>query len=176
MDEQELRHMMYTASLPEQGPVAIRYPRGRGVCPDWRVEMQALTPGKGRRLSEGKEIAILSLGHPGNFAAEAVAMLASEGISAAHYDLRYLKPLDSEILQEVCTRFKRVITVEDGAVAGGFGSAVIEWVQNQGYNVQVVRLGVPDRFIGQGSLKELYHECGFDAEGIARAAKDLLRR
>ncbi|HRZ76347.1 MAG TPA: 1-deoxy-D-xylulose-5-phosphate synthase, partial [Bacteroidales bacterium] len=175
MDECELRHMMFTAAQGVAGPMAIRSPRGRGVCPDWRVEMLPLSLGKGRRLREGKDVAILSLGHPGNFAAEAAERLAAEGISAAHYDLRFLKPLDGELLDEVFNRHQRLITVEDGTLSGGFGSAVLEYMQERAYHARVVRLGVPDRFIGQGSLKELYRECGFDAEGIIAAARVLCR-
>ncbi|HRY99881.1 MAG TPA: transketolase C-terminal domain-containing protein, partial [Bacteroidales bacterium] len=139
------------------------------------VEMLPLSLGKGRRLREGKDVAILSLGHPGNFAAEAAERLAAEGISAAHYDLRFLKPLDGELLDEVFNRHQRLITVEDGTLSGGFGSAVLEYMQERAYHARVVRLGVPDRFIGQGSLKELYRECGFDAEGIIAAARVLCR-
>ena len=176
MNECELRHMMYTAQLAGSGPVAIRYPRGRGMCTDWRVEMQALVPGKGRMLRQGDAAAILSLGHPGNFAAEAALQLESEGILVAHYDMRYLKPLDGSLLEEIFRTHKYIVTVEDGSIAGGFGSAVLEFMHDHGFTAQVTRLGVPDAFIVQGGLTELYSQCGFDAAGIVRAVKELMGR
>ena len=174
MDEEELRNLMYTASLWEEGAFSIRYPRGQGVMPDWQRPLKQLEVGKGRKISEGEEVAILTIGHPGNFAQEAIATLSREGIRPAHYDLRFVKPLDGELLEEVFTRFDRVITVEDGALMGGFGSAVIEWMADKGHSAKVVRLGVPDRFVDHGTQEELWAECGYDASAIVAAVKDFV--
>ncbi len=166
MNEEELRNMMFTAQLPGAGPTVIRYPRGRGVMIDWQKPFQELTSGKGRRIREGKDIAVLSLGHIGHEAEKAAIMLEKENISAAHYDMRFLKPVDAELLHEVFQNFSKIITVEDGTIIGGLGSAVLEFMADHGYNSQVIRLGIPDRFIEQGTIHELQRECGFDAEGI----------
>jgi 1-deoxy-D-xylulose-5-phosphate synthase len=174
MNEEEMRNMMFTAQLENMGPFAIRYPKGRGVMPYWKTPMHALEVGRGHKIRDGKEVAILTLGHPGNFAVEACEVLAGSGIQAAHYDLRFLRPLDEALLHEVFGTFKKVITVEDGAVKGGFGSAVLEFMADNGYSATVVRLGIPDRFVEQGSLEELYHECGYDAEGIVSAAQGII--
>ncbi len=173
MNELELRNMMYTAQLPGMGPFAIRYPRSRGISPDWKKPFEALPVGKGRMIRDGKDLAIISIGHAGNYALEACNRLSKEGIEAALCDIRFLKPLDEELLHSVLKKFKRIITVEDGSVLGGLGSAVIEFANDRAYEVKVVRLGVPDRFIEQGTLEELQAECGFDAEGIYKAAKVL---
>ena len=173
MNELELRNMMYTAQLPGMGPFAIRYPRSRGISPDWKKPFEELPVGKGRMIRDGKDLAIISIGHAGNYALEACNRLSKEGIEAALCDIRFLKPLDEELLHSVLKKFKRIITVEDGSVLGGLGSAVIEFANDRAYEVKVVRLGVPDRFIEQGTLEELQAECGFDAEGIYKAAKVL---
>ena len=166
MDEHELRHLMFTAQLPDKGPFVIRYPRGRGVLTDWRCQMQELPVGKGRRLSDGKDIAVLSLGPLGNVVAKVVSELKEEGISVAHYDMRFLKPIDEDILQEVGTKCRRIITVEDGAVQGGLGSAVIEYMSDHNLHPEVIRLGLPDHFVEHGTPEELYRLVGLDAENI----------
>lgn len=172
MNESELRNLMYTAS--EYGsPFSIRYPRGQGVMPEWRTPLEKIEVGKGRKVSEGEEVAILTIGHPGNFAVAAIAELADEGLVPAHYDLRFVKPLDAELLHEVFTRFDKVITVEDGALMGGFGSAVLEFMVDHGYQAKVERLGVPDHFIDHGTQKELWAECGFDEAAIVAKVREL---
>jgi len=175
MNEEELRNMMYTAQLDGKGPFAIRYPRGRGVMPQWKTPFAELSIGKGRMVREGKHLAIISLGHLGNTALAACRLLQDKNIEAALYDIRFLKPLDEELLHEVCRKFNKIITLEDGSVLGGLGSAVTEFANDNGYhNVQIHRLGIPDRFIEQGSLEELHHECGIDLEGIVKTAMDIL--
>ncbi len=174
MNEEELRNMMFTAQLNDMGPFAIRYPKGRGVMPKWKTPMVAVVPGKGRMIRDGKDAAIITLGHVGNYAVEACAELEKKGHSVAHYDLRYLKPLDTELLHRVFTKFNKVITVEDGSVMGGMGSAVLEFMADHGYSATVVRLGIPDRFVEQGSVAELHHECGFDTEGILRSVMEVI--
>lgn len=175
MDEEELRNLMYTAQLKNKGPFSIRYPRGKGVMPEWKTEFKEIPIGKGRKIREGKDIAILSIGHVGNFVKEASKELAKKRIDIAHYDMRFVKPIDEEILHEVGKNFKSVITIEDGAIVGGFGSAVLEFMSDNGYNPVVKRLGVPDRFIDHGTPQELHKECGFDVEGIIKAATDLAK-
>ncbi len=174
MNEQELRNMMYTATLETAGPFSIRYPRGNGVMIDWRTPLERLPLGKGRVVNEGEEVAILTIGHPGNLAADAIKQLNKEGIFPAHYDMRFVKPIDEEMLHLVFSQFSRVITVEDGTVVGGFGSAVIEFMVDNGYHSQVKRLGVPDHFIEHGEQNELWAECGFDAAAIAEAVRNLI--
>ena len=174
MNEEELRDMMYTAQLPGAGPFVIRYPKGRGVMTNWQTPMKPLPIGKGRQISDGKDMAILSIGHIGNEVIKAQEQLTKDNISAAHYDLRFLKPVDEELLHEVFKKHKKILTVEDGTITGGLGSAVLEFMADHGYHAQVIRLGVPDRFIEQGTVAELHKECGFDAEGIARGAKSLV--
>ncbi|MDR3329475.1 MAG: 1-deoxy-D-xylulose-5-phosphate synthase [Prevotellaceae bacterium] len=174
MDGAELRRMMYTAQLPAQRTFAIRYPRGSCLSPAWRQPFAEVEVGKARRLRSGGDIALLSLGHVGHAAAEAARRLALEGIEALHLDMRFAKPLDEEALAEVGRTHTCVITVEDGAIAGGLGSAAAEFFAERGYPVQLVRLGIPDRFVGHGTVAQLQAECGFDAEGVYRAAKRLL--
>ena len=177
MDDHELRHMMYTAQHADQThPFSMRYPRGLSVNPDpdWKVPFQQLEIGKGRKISDGEEVAILTIGHPGNFAQEAIANLKAQGITPAHYDLRFVKPLDGELLAEVFTQFDRVITVEDGSVKGGFGSAVIEWMVDHGFSAKVKRLGMPDSFVHHGTQAELWAECGYDAAGIVSAVREFV--
>ncbi|MDQ3846900.1 MAG: 1-deoxy-D-xylulose-5-phosphate synthase, partial [Bacteroidota bacterium] len=176
MNEVELRHLMYTAQLEStSSPFVIRYPRGEGVLPNWRKPMEAIPIGKGRKLRDGKDIAILSFGHPGNFAAAAIRDLRAEGITPAHYDMRFAKPLDETLLHEALSQYKRIITVEDGTVIGGFGSAVLEFMQQHDYKNLVHILGIPDRVVEHGTLKELHRECGYDAPAIADAVRKLVK-
>ncbi len=171
MDEIELRHLMYSAQLPEQGPYAIRYPRGRGSQPDWRQPMHAIPKGQGRRLKEGRDLAVLTIGPIGMTAVQAIRSYerVHQGVSIAHYDMRFLKPLDERLLTEVAATFRRIITIEDGTRVGGLGTAVLEWMSDHGCAPAVRRLGLPDSFVEHGSPAELYHLCGLDAEGIERA-------
>lgn len=175
MNEEELRDMMYTAQLPGKGPFAIRYPKGKGVMPLWETPFKELRVGKGRNVSEGSDIAIISIGHAGNYAQQAAALLKNEGISAAHYDIRFLKPIDEDTLHDVLGAFSKVITVEDGTILGGLGSAVLEFQSDHGYKNHIRRLGIPDRFISHGKQEELHHDCGYDAEGIFRSAKEMMQ-
>jgi len=172
MNEEELRNLMYSATLHE-GPYSIRYPRGSGVMPEWKTPFREIPAGQGRIVKEGEEVAILSIGHIGNYAVEAYKTLAKEGLNPAHYDMRFVKPLDEELLHEIFGKFKKVITIEDGCIMGGFGSAVLEWISDNGYQAQVKRLGIPDAVIEHGEQMELHHECGFDPEGIANAVRSL---
>lgn len=174
MNESELRNMMYTAQLKNKGPFSLRYPRGCGMKCDWKKEFEEIPVGKGRLLRQGTDLAILTIGHPGNFAASACNQLIEMNISAAHYDMRYVKPLDEKLLHKIFRQFDRIITVEDGVLAGGFGSLILEFMADNQYTAKVVRLGIPDKFVQHGSLKDLYRECGFDEEGIVRAARLLL--
>ncbi len=176
MDELELRNMMYTAQLKGMGPFSIRYPRGCGTNIDWRKPMEKIEPGTGRLLSEGTDLAILTIGKSGIFARQAVEKLMLEGISASHYDMRFVKPLDGTVLHSVFTRFNKIVTVEDGTVKGGFGSAVVEFMVENNYTAQVKILGVPDRFIEQGTQELLYKECGIDTDGIYQAVLKLIGR
>ena len=173
MDEIELRNLMYTSQLPNKGPFAIRYPRGVGRHKEWKVDFTEIPVGKGRKIVDGENVAILSIGHPGNFVTKALKILNAENITPAHYDMRFVKPIDKELLDEVATRFENIITVEDGVIDGGFGSAVLEYFATKGYKKSVVRLGVPDRFVEHGTQPELYRECGFDAEGICQAVRKM---
>ena len=174
MNEAELRNLMYTATLYREGAFSIRYPRGQGVMPDWRTSLEEIPVGKGQRVQEGEEVAILTIGHVGNYAVDACTHLAEEDIHPAHYDLRFVKPLDEELLHEVFSRFKQVVTVEDGCLMGGMGSAVLEFMVDHGYSSGVKRLGIPDRVVEHGEQPELHRECGYDAEGIAQAVREVL--
>ncbi len=169
MNEQELRNLMYTASIDNAGPFTIRYPRGNGVMVNWKTPFEKLTIGKGRKICDGEEVAILTFGHVGNFAIEACQELRKDGINPAHYDLRFAKPLDQEMLHEVFSRYKKIITVEDGCIQGGVGSAVLEFMADNNYNAQVKRLGIPDEYIEHGEQSELWAECGYDANAIKLA-------
>lgn len=174
MNEQELRNMMYTAQLDENTlPYSIRYPRGQGVMPEWQTPFEKLETGTGRVIQEGEEVAILTIGHPGNFAVSACEKLAEEGLRPAHYDMRFVKPLDGSLMDEIGRKFRKIITVEDGTIVGGFGSAVLEWLAEHGYHPQVEMLGIPDRLVEHGTPDQLHRECGYDAEGIARTARQL---
>lgn len=176
MNESELRNLMYTAQLEStNAPFVIRYPRGEGVMPEWKTPFEEIKIGRGRKLKEGRDIAILSFGHPGNFATTAIRELRTEGIDPGHYDMRFAKPLDEELLHGVFRKYSRIITVEDGSVKGGFGSAVLEFMAEHNYTAQVKMLGIPDRLVEHGTLKELHKECGYDAQGIANAARELAK-
>jgi len=177
MDELELRNLMYTAQLEKnKAPFSIRYPRGRGMNTEWQRPFAEIEIGKGRQISDGSDLAILSLGHPGNAAVKVVKKLSKEGISISHYDMRFASPLDTEILHSVFKRYSHVITIEDGILKGGFGSAVIEFMSDNSYNCDVRRLGIPDYFVEHGTQDELYHECGYDEEGIEVAVREVLVR
>ena len=173
MNEEELRNLMYTAQQDGMGPFAIRYPRGQGVMPDWRRPLQAVTVGKGRRICEGEELALISIGHIGNEVVKACIALNQEGIFPAHYDLRFVKPLDEELLHEVFSTFKKVITIEDGCLQGGMGSAVLEFMADHGYQASVVRLGIPDTVVEHGEQKELWAACGYDSAAIADTVRKM---
>ena len=169
MDEHELRRLMYTAQLPDKGPFVIRYPRGRGVLTDWRCPLEEIPVGKGRKLKEGTDVAVITLGPIGNTAARAIQRAEKEkGISVAHYDLRFLKPLDEELLHEAGRKFGRILTVEDGVRQGGMGSAVLEFMADHGYTPQVKRIGVPDAFVEHGPVKDLYRICHMDEDEIVK--------
>lgn len=175
MDEIELRNLMYTAQLPEnKSPFSIRYPRGCGVKPDWKQAFKKIEVGTGRKLSEGKDVALLTIGKSGIFAARAVKSLENKGISAAHYDMRFVKPLDKNMLTEVFENFDTVFTVEDGTLQGGFGSAVLEFMADNNFTAKVKMLGIPDKFIEHGTPEDLYKACGIDAKGIGSAVLKLL--
>lgn len=173
LNEWDLRNLMYTGYKTPDGPFVIRYPRGKGEKSDWRNEMQILPIGKGRKLREGNDIAVLSLGPIGNEAIKAINQVEPDGISVAHYDMIYLKPLDEALLHEVGRKFKRIITIENGVIAGGLGSAVLEFMADHGYAPQVKRIGVSDQFIEHGSIPELYKLCGMDADSIAEIIRQL---
>jgi 1-deoxy-D-xylulose-5-phosphate synthase len=173
MDEEELRNLMYTAQLRNTGPFVIRYPRGQGVMPDWKRPFSEIPIGRGRTIREGKGVAVLSVGHPGNLVVKAFQMLEKEGLRPAHYDMRFVKPLDESLLDQIFQSFGRVITVEDGSITGGFGSAVAEYLMRGGYRTEIRMLGIPDRFIEHGTQRQLYKECGFDPESIAGAIRDF---
>ncbi len=176
MNEAELRNLMYTAQLDTLSyPMVIRYPRGEGMMPEWKTPMQEIQIGQGRKLREGQDIAILSLGHPGNFAAAAIRELKSDGLNPGHYDMRFVKPLDEVLLHEACQRYNKLLTVEDGTVEGGFGSAILEFMNRHGYKNEVRILGIPDRLIEHGTPKELHRECGYDAQGIAATVRDMMK-
>ena len=172
MNEAELRNLMYTAQHDDnQLPFVIRYPRGQGVMPEWRTPMEQVTVGTGRKICDGHEIAILTIGHPGNFAVAACKMLAAEDIYPAHYDLRFIKPLDEAVLHEVAQRYHKIITVEDGTVVGGMGSALLEFMAQHNYTPEIKMLGIPDAIVEHGKPEELHRECGYDAKGIADAVR-----
>lgn len=176
MNEWELRNMMYTAqSESVQSPFVIRYPRGSGVMPDWQKPMQMLEIGKGRKLKDGEDLAILSIGHPGNFAASAIRTLNREGLHPAHYDMRFVKPLDETLLHEVFSKYNKVLTIEDGTVKGGFGSAILEFMAENHYHADVGIMGIPDKIIEHGTLKELYTECHYDENAIVEKVRELMK-
>jgi 1-deoxy-D-xylulose-5-phosphate synthase len=165
---------MYTAQLDStKNPFVIRYPRGEAVKPEWKTSMKEIQIGTGRKLKDGKDIAVLSFGHPGNFASSAIRDVKADGIDAAHYDMRFVKPLDEELLHEVFNRYNKIITIEDGTVIGGFGSAILEFMAENNYKAEVKILGIPDIIIEHGTPKELYNEIGIDANHIADVIKEM---
>jgi 1-deoxy-D-xylulose-5-phosphate synthase len=175
MDEVELRNMMYTAQLEEnKHPFSIRYPRGSGSMPEWKRPFEKVPVGKARQLTQGEKLAILTIGKSGVFAQEAVKQLAEENIKISHYDMRFVKPLDEELLETIFSIYSKILTVEDGVIKGGFGSAILEFMAERGFSAKVKLLGIPDRFIEHGSLDELYEICGINRSGIIRAARELL--
>jgi 1-deoxy-D-xylulose-5-phosphate synthase len=174
MNEEELRNLMFSAQLEDKGPFTIRYPRGNGAMLDWKTPFKEIKTGKGRKITNGEDIAILSIGHPGNFAQEAIAKMSDSGISIAHYDMRFVKPLDEMLLHEIFGKFKKIITIEDGCIMGGFGSAIIEFMVDQKYQSEVVRLGIPDEYIHHGTQEELWDECGFDVAAIIKTIEKLV--
>ena len=175
MNEAELRDMMFTAQLPrEKKAFTIRYPRGEGVMPEWRTPMRAMEIGKGEQVVKGNGVAILSIGHVGNFAVEAAKELLEEDLSAAVFNMRFVKPLDEQLLHEVFSNFRKVITVEDGTIVGGFGSAILEFMAEHNYKAHIKRLGIPDRIVEHGTQTELQNLCGFDKDGIVAAVRALI--
>jgi 1-deoxy-D-xylulose-5-phosphate synthase len=176
MNEEELRNLMYTAQLEKNKfPFSIRYPRGEGILPNWRKPFAEIEIGKGRVVREGEEVALLTFGHVGNFAVDACKLLVTEELHPAHYDMRFARPLDEELLHTVFKRFNKIVTVEDGVLKGGFGSAVLEFMSDHNYKADVKRLGIPDRFVEHGTQKELYRECGYDAQAIADAVREMTK-
>ena len=188
MNEHELRRLMYTAQLPDKGTFVIRYPRGRGVLKDWHCPLEEIKVGTGRKLRDGDDIAVLSVGPVGNNVEEAIELVNSllhtphstlstprPSLSIAHYDMRFVKPLDENLLEEVGRKFKKIITVEDGVRKGGFGSAVLEWMEDKGFRPQITRLGLPDSFVEHGTVAQLQHIVGIDSEGIAKAINDCIK-
>ena len=172
MNEQELRNLMYTAQLPNQGPFSIRYPRGKGVMVDWQMPFEEISVGQGRKLSDGDEVAILTIGHVGNFAVKAIEEL--ETYSIAHYDMRFVKPLDEKLLHQIFKKHSKVITVEDGCIQGGFGSAVIEFMADHNYQAQIKRLGIPDKYVEHGTQAELWRECNYDTQAIVETIQQIV--
>ncbi|MDP4798135.1 MAG: 1-deoxy-D-xylulose-5-phosphate synthase [Crocinitomicaceae bacterium] len=175
MNESELRNLMYTAQLENMGPFSIRYPRGNGVQTEWKTAFQKIKVGTGRKVTSGNDIAILTIGHPGNFAQKAIEELKESGASIAHYDMRFVKPIDEIMLHEVFSKFKKIITVEDGCLMGGFGSAVIEFMADQKYSAEIVRLGIEDKYIHHGTQEELWEDAGFDSHAIVKTVKEMLQ-
>jgi 1-deoxy-D-xylulose-5-phosphate synthase len=177
MNEIELRNLMYTAQLDKiEGPISIRYPRGNGAIIDWKQPFTEIEIGKGRKIKDGDAVAILTIGHPGNFALEACKVLENEGINAAHYDMRFVKPIDEEMLHEVFKNFDKIITVEDGCLMGGMGSAVLEFMADNKYAANVIRLGIPDKVVEHGTQQELYKECGYSTDDIITTARDMVAK
>lgn len=175
MNEQELRNLMYTASIPRKGKAfSIRYPRGQGVMPEWRTPFEEIEIGTGRKLRNGDTLALLTIGHIGNYAVEVCEKLEKQNIQVAHFDMRFVKPIDEKLLHEVFTKYQKVITIEDGCVEGGFGSAVLEFMADHHYTAEVKRLGIPDAVIEHGEQWELHRETGFDPEHIEKAVMDML--
>ena len=171
MNEHELRNLMYTAQLDDKGPFVIRYPRGHGVLVDWHNTFEEIKVGTGRKLKDGRQVAVLTVGPVGNIAAEAItkAEAAVSGLCAAHYDMRFIKPLDENLLEEVGRRYDKIVTVEDGVRSGGFGSAVLEWMADNGFTPRITRIGLPDNFVEHGTVDELRRIVGMDADSIAAA-------
>ena len=176
MNEQELRNLMYTSQLPNKGPFSIRYPRGNGVMIDWETPFEEIEIGKGRMVKDGEEVAILSIGNTGNFVVEAQNSFDKEGLDIAHFDMRFVKPIDKDLLHTIFQKFDKIITIEDGCLQGGFGSAVIEFMADNKYKSEVIRLGIPDEFINHGTQEDLYAECCFDVKAIKETVYKLISR
>ena len=176
MNEEELRNLMYTAQADNNGPFSIRYPRGNGTMVEWKTPFKKIKIGTGRRITNGEDVAILTIGDIGNYAVKATAELKSQGINIAHYDMRFVKPIDELLLHEVFGKFKKVITVENGTIVGGMGSAVLEFMADNNYQAEVKRLGIPDEFIEHGTQSELYNECRFDDKAIISTVKSMLEK
>ena len=176
MDEEELRNLMFTAQLGGKGAFSIRYPRGKGVMPDWKREMKEIEIGKGRKINSGTDIAILSIGAIGNLVVEAQQHFKELGISVAHYDMRFVKPLDIDILHQVFKQFENIITIEDGVITGGFGSAIGEYASEKNFDVNIKKMGIPDKFMEHGTQAQLYHDAGYDVEGIVKTVKLLVKK
>ena len=175
MDSLELRNLLYTAQLDHnKGPFSIRYPKGSGMVSDWNQPLTEIEIGKARLIREGNDLAVITIGHPGNFAVKAAAILESEGITITHYDMRFLSPVDEEALHSVFRKFNKVVTVEDGVLKGGLGSAVLEFMCDNGYNAEVKRLGIPDYFVEHGTQEELIRECGFDTDSLVKEIRKLV--
>ncbi len=174
MNESELRNLMYTAQLENQGPFTIRYPRGKGVMPKWKTPLKEIKVGTGRKVKNGNDIAFLTIGSIGNTTVEAIAELEEKGLSVAHYDMRFVKPLDEMLLHEIFSKFDKVITVEDGCLMGGMGAAILEFMADHSYTAKVVRLGIPDKFVHHGTQNELYQECFYDKEAMIKSAEKLM--
>ena len=174
-NEVELRHLMFTAQQPNMGPFVIRYPRGKGYTIDWKVPMKILPVGKGEQLKDGNDLAVLTIGAMAHSAQLAIEQVEKEkNTTIAHYDLRYLKPLDETMLHEIARKFKQIVTIEDGVIQGGFGSAVLEFFSDNGYNIKVKRLGIPNTFVEHGTPEELYSMLGLDVKGITTSIRDLI--
>src|SRR5690606_4853138 len=173
MNEEELRNLMFTAQQKDMGPFVIRYPRGRGVMTDWRKPLKAIEVGTGRKICDGEDVAILTIGHIGNETVKARFELNEEGIYPAHYDVRFVKPLDEKMLHEVFKKFKHIVTVEDGVLEGGMGSAVLEFMADHEYSAHVIRLGIPDKVVEHGEQSELWAECEYNAASIVKVVKKL---
>ena len=175
MDEHYLRNLMYTAQLRDKSPFAIRYPRGKGVLKEWHNEMQQIPVGKGRKVVDGEDIAVITIGPIGNEALKAIEKVAEKGIKAALFDMIFLKPLDCDLLESICNKYDKIITVEDGTLIGGLGTAVTEWINDNGYKVKITRLGIPDKFIKQGTVQQLYSICGIDADSISKSITKMVK-
>tara|TARA_B100000795_G_scaffold175246_1_gene132338 strand:- start:1120 stop:1689 length:570 start_codon:yes stop_codon:yes gene_type:complete len=176
MNESELRNLMFTAQLPNQGPFSIRYPRGNGTMLNWKTPFEEIKIGTGRVVKQGEEIAILSFGNPGNFVVKAQEQFEKEGLDIAHYDLRFAKPLDEKLLHTIFQKFDKIITIEDGCLHGGFGSSILEFMANNDYQAKVKMLGIPDIFIHHGTQEELYNDCYYDAEAIISSVQKILEK
>jgi 1-deoxy-D-xylulose-5-phosphate synthase len=168
LNEIDLRNLMYTAGQKGNGVFAIRYPRGKGKLKDWELPFALLPVGKGRKLKDGKNIAVVSIGPIGDIAGEAIEKAKASGVDAAHYDMIYLKPIDTDLLHEIGKNYRRVVTVENGTITGGLGTAVMEFMSENGYAPEIKRIGIPDRFVPHGTIPELYRWCGMDADSILK--------
>ncbi|MFD1553020.1 1-deoxy-D-xylulose-5-phosphate synthase [Putridiphycobacter roseus] len=176
INEEELRNLMYTAQLKDQGPFTIRYPRGAGVMPQWKTPFKEIKVGTGKKLRAGEDMAFLTIGPIGNLTIQACDTLLEKGISAAHYDMRFVKPLDEALLHEVFSKYNKIITIEDGCVMGGMGSAILEFMADNQYTAHIQRLGIPDKYIQHGTQNQLYAECGYDVEGMIKAAEKMIQK